>query len=135
VFSIGLNRAVAVIAEKKERPGRGRASTPAALKTLGDHPSGGAVTVREGRYGAYVNHGTVNATLPKGKDPQSVTLDEALALIAERAGKAPAGKAAKKAAPRKAAKAEKPAAKKAVAKTATGKPAAKKSATAKKAAS
>lgn len=101
VFSVGLNRAVSVIAEKKANPGRGRASTPAALKSLGDHPDGGAVTVREGRYGAYVNHGAVNATLPKGKDPQSVTLEEALILIAERAEKAPAKKA--KAAPKKAA--------------------------------
>ena len=66
VFSVGLNRAVSVIAEKKANPGRGRASTPAALKALGDHPDGGAVTVREGRYGAYVTHGAINATLPKG---------------------------------------------------------------------
>nr|MCU0829899.1 DNA topoisomerase [Rhizobiaceae bacterium] len=92
VFSIGINRAVSVLAEKKERPGRARGSAPAALKSLGDHPEGGPVTVREGRYGAYVNHGAVNATLPKGKDPQSVTLEEALALIAERAGKMPASK-------------------------------------------
>jgi DNA topoisomerase-1 len=132
VFSIGLNRAVAVIAEKKERPGRGRTATPAALKTLGDHPEGGAVTVREGRYGPYVNHGAVNATLPKGKDPHSVTLEEALALIAERAGKSPAGKAAKKsaakkAAPKKAAAGEAKAAKAPAArKPSAKKPAAKK---------
>jgi DNA topoisomerase-1 len=43
--------------------------------------------VRDGRYGPYVNLGKVNATLPKGKDPQSVTMEEALALIAERAAK------------------------------------------------
>ena len=123
VFSIGLNRAVTVIAEKKANPGRGRASTPAALKSLGDHPDGGAVTVREGRYGAYVNYGAINATLPKGKDPQGVTLEEALVLIAERAEKAPAKKG--KAAPRKTA-AKKPAALK--------KPAAKKPTAIKKAA-
>ncbi|RQP20165.1 MAG: DNA topoisomerase I, partial [Brucella intermedia] len=64
--------------------GRGR-STPAALATLGDHPDGGSITVRDGRYGPYVNWGKVNATLPKGKDPASVTLEEALALITEKA--------------------------------------------------
>jgi DNA topoisomerase-1 len=122
VFSVGLNRAVSVLADKQSKGGRGR-STPAALATLGDHPDGGAVTVRDGRYGPYVNWGKVNATLPKGKDPASVTLEEALELVAAKAGstktkKAPARKSAakaadgeKKAAPKKAA-AKKPAAKK-----------------------
>ena len=87
VFSIGLNRAVAVIAEKQSKVRGNRAGTPAALKDLGAHPDGGAVTVRDGRFGPYVNWGKVNATLPKGKDPASVTLDEALALIAERAAR------------------------------------------------
>ncbi|PSJ61841.1 type I DNA topoisomerase [Kumtagia ephedrae] len=87
VFSIGLNRAVSVIAEKHSKGKAARGGAPAALKTLGDHPDGGAVTVRDGRYGPYVNHGKVNATLPKGKDPMTVTLEEALALVAERAGK------------------------------------------------
>ena len=125
VFSIGLNRAVTVIAEKQSKfaNGRGRA-TPAALKELGDHPDGGAITVRDGRYGPYVNWGKVNATLPKGKDPQAVTVEEALALIAEKAGKSggktaarrkPAAKAPAKKAPAK--KAAKPkAAKKAASK-------------------
>ncbi|CAD7028832.1 type I DNA topoisomerase [Pseudorhizobium halotolerans] len=94
VFTIGLNRAVTVLAEKQSKGpgGRGR-GTPAALKTLGDHPTGGAITVRDGRYGPYVNWGKVNATLPKGKDPQAVTLEEAMALIVEKGGKAGAGKA------------------------------------------
>jgi DNA topoisomerase-1 len=97
VFEIGLNRAVALIAERKE--GKGFARTPAALKSLGEHPSGGEITVREGRYGPYVNHGKVNATLPKDKDPQSVTLEEAIALIEAKAGKPKATKSgAKKAA-------------------------------------
>jgi DNA topoisomerase I len=102
VFSIGINRAVTVLADKQAKgAGRGR-STPAALATLGDHPDGGAITVRDGRYGPYVNWGKVNATLPKGKDPATVTLEEALALIAEKGGassakkKAPAKKAAAK---------------------------------------
>ncbi len=87
VFSIGLNRAVSVLAEKvaKGPGGRGR-GTPAALKTLGDHPDGGSITVRDGRYGPYVNWGKVNATLPKGKAPDGVTMEEALVLIAAKAG-------------------------------------------------
>lgn len=93
VFTVGLNRAVTVLAEKQSKGG-GRGRTAAAsLKELGDHPQGGAMTVREGRYGPYINWGKVNATLPKGKDPQSVTVEEALALIAEKAGKTPAAKA------------------------------------------
>ncbi|MBP2611036.1 type I DNA topoisomerase [Agrobacterium pusense] len=92
VFSIGLNRAVTVLAEKQSKgPGRGRSGTPAALKELGDHPDGGPITVRDGRYGAYVNWGKVNATIPKGQDPASVTLDEALVLIAERIAKTGTG--------------------------------------------
>jgi DNA topoisomerase-1 len=93
VFSIGLNRAVSVIAEKQAKiRGPRNGGTPAALKDLGEHPDGGGkITVRDGRYGPYVNWGKVNATLPKGKDPQSVTLDEALALIAEREAKGGGG--------------------------------------------
>jgi DNA topoisomerase-1 len=92
VFSIGLNRAVAVLADKASKSaggGRSARAAASALKELGDHPDGGKVTVRDGRYGPYVNWGKVNATLPKGKDPQSVTFEEALALIAERAAKSP----------------------------------------------
>ena len=90
VFEVGLNRAVSLIAEKQAgRFNRGR-SGPAALKELGDHPTlGGPITVRDGRYGPYVNHGKTNATLPKGTDPQSVGVDQAVALLAEREAKAP----------------------------------------------
>lgn len=106
VLSIGLNRAVTVLAEKKANPG-GRGRTAAvALKELGDHPDGGAMTVRDGRFGPYVNWGKVNATLPKGKDPQAITVEEALVLIAERAAKDGGGKAKAKKAPAKAAKAK-----------------------------
>jgi DNA topoisomerase-1 len=85
VFSIGLNRAVTVIAEKKAKGPGGRGAAT-ALAELGDHPDGGKITVRDGRYGPYVNWGKVNATLPKGKEPASVTLPEALELIAAKAG-------------------------------------------------
>ncbi|MEM8798801.1 MAG: type I DNA topoisomerase [Pseudomonadota bacterium] len=90
VLTIGLNRAVVVLAEAK--PGRGRAATPAALKSLGDHPDGGEVTVRDGRYGPYVNWGKVNASLPKGEDPQSIEMDRAIELLnarIEKTGKKP----------------------------------------------
>jgi DNA topoisomerase I len=94
VFTVGANRAISLLAEKKS--GRGRAS-PASLKSLGEHPSeGGAVTVRSGRYGPYVNHGKVNATLPRGVKPEDVTLEQAVELLAERAGRAPAKKPASK---------------------------------------
>ncbi|WP_181701809.1 type I DNA topoisomerase [Chthonobacter albigriseus] len=89
VFSVGLNRAVAVLAEKKDKGARARA-TPAALKSLGEHPEGGGeITVRDGRYGPYVAWGKVYATLPKGSDPQAVTVEQAIALITEKSGKAP----------------------------------------------
>ncbi|WP_062202767.1 type I DNA topoisomerase [Aureimonas sp. AU12] len=114
VLTVGLNRAVTVIAEKKEKGGRGGRGTPAALATLGEHPDiGGPITVREGRFGPYVNAGKINATLPKSKDPTSVTLEEAIQLLNERAEKT--GKVPKKAA------AKKPAAKKAPAKAKTAK--------------
>ena len=103
-----------MIAEKQAKGPR-RGGAPAALKELGEHPDGGGkITVRDGRYGAYVNWGKINATLPKGKDPASVTLEEALPLIAakEAAGGGKAGRkgSARKASGAKAAK--KPAAKK-----------------------
>ncbi len=113
VFEIGINRAVTVLAEKAAKGGRTRA-TPAALATLGDHPDGGSITVRDGRYGPYVNWGKVNATLPKGKDPATVTMEEALELISAKAGSAK--KTTKKAAPKKAAAPKKTAAAKKTAK-------------------
>jgi len=56
-------------------------------RLVGEHPDGGPVTVRDGRYGAYVNWGKVNATISKGSTPDSITLSDALELIAEREGK------------------------------------------------
>ena len=102
VFSIGMNRAVELLAQKTQRGGRGAAAPP--LRALGEHPDGGPVAVYAGRYGPYVKWEKVNATLPKDTAPEAVTLDQALALIA---AKAPAAK--RKAAPKKGA-ARKPAA-------------------------
>jgi len=84
VLSIGANRAIDLIVAKENGGGRGRFSAEA--RALGEHPTlGGPVTVRPGRYGAYVNHGKVNATLPRGIDPASVTLADAVALLAAKA--------------------------------------------------
>jgi DNA topoisomerase I len=109
VFSIGINRAVDLIAEKRARAaaGGGRAGAQ-ALKSLGDHPDGGPVEVFSGKYGPYVKWEKINATLPKEITPETVTLEAALELIN---AKAAAGGGKKKAAPKKAA-AKKPAAKK-----------------------
>ncbi|WP_282096293.1 type I DNA topoisomerase [Epibacterium ulvae] len=92
VFEIGMNRAVELITEKRNNPGRRRGSAAKALKELGDHPDGGAVNVFDGRYGPYVKWEKVNATLPKDLDPKDITLEQAMALITEKVGKKPAKK-------------------------------------------
>ena len=104
VFTIGMNRAVEVLAQKLAgRPGRGAVAV--ALKELGAHPDGGVISIMPGKYGPYVKWAKVNATIPKTIDPEALTLEDALALIAEKAGKAPAKKPARKAAaPKTAAK-------------------------------
>ncbi|PZT99142.1 MAG: type I DNA topoisomerase [Brevundimonas sp.] len=121
VFEVGLNRAVALLAEKRAgRPGRGAAAAP--LKDLGAHPeTGEPIHVMAGRFGPYVKSGKINATLPKGTAPEDLTLEDALPLLAAKAGAAPKKKApaAKKAAAPKKAAAKKPAAKKAPAKKKT----------------
>ena len=81
VLSIGLNRAVTLIAEAPVKKG----AEP--LRNLGEHPDGGDVGVYEGRYGPYVKHGKINATIPKDKDKESITLEEALELIEKQAAK------------------------------------------------
>jgi DNA topoisomerase-1 len=92
VFTVGINRAVTLLAERKEKGGRGGRGGQ-ALKELGAPPSGGAtIKVMKGRYGPYVTDGKVNATLPRDSDPASVTLDEAIALITARAEKGPVQK-------------------------------------------
>jgi DNA topoisomerase-1 len=123
VFTIGMNRAVEVLAQKASR-GRGATAAAAPLKTLGDHPDGGEIQVMPGRYGPYVKWEKVNATLPKDVAPEDVTLELALELITAKAGaKGGRKKAAAKAPARKAASA---AAKKAPAKKAAAKKAAPK---------
>ncbi len=88
VFTIGMNRAVEVLAEKAARgPGRARQAAR-ALRELGEHPErGGPVNVMDGRYGPYVKWGKVNATLPKDIAPEEISLEQALELIAAKAAK------------------------------------------------
>ncbi|AQX19703.1 type I DNA topoisomerase [Bartonella sp. WD16.2] len=85
VFEIGINRAVTLLAEKQDNKTKRGRTVPEALIILGEHPEGGTVTVRDGRYGLYVNWGKTNATLPKDKDPADVTLSEALDLLLAKA--------------------------------------------------
>jgi DNA topoisomerase-1 len=95
-------------------------------KILGDHPSGGKIVLREGRYGPYVSHGKVNATLSKSVAPDTISLQDAIELIdAKGGGSKPARKSSARKAP----------AKKAVTKRAAAKTPAKKAAKATAAAS
>jgi DNA topoisomerase-1 len=116
VYDVALDRAVELLAQKGTSSGR----------ALGDHPTDKKpISVRSGRYGPYVKYGSVNATIPKDLDPDTITLDEAVILINQKLEKSPQ-KATKKATAKKPA-AKKPAAKKPAAKKpAAKKPAAKK---------
>jgi DNA topoisomerase-1 len=107
VLEIGLNRAVVVLAEGKNKPGRKGAGS---AKSLGNHPSDGrAITLRSGRFGPYVQHGQIRATLSKDMDASTVTIESAIALLA--------AKAAKESGPKAKATNAKPKAKAAVPKT------------------
>ena len=123
VFEVGMNAAVALLADAANKgPRRGGAREP--LRQLGEHPRTGlALNVMEGRFGPYVSDGTIHATLPKTVAPDALTLEEAAQLIDAKAAKAPAKKSKK--APAKKAPAKK------VAKKAPAKKAAKPKAEAK----
>jgi DNA topoisomerase-1 len=105
ILTVGLNRAVALIEEKKAKgPRKGRFGADPG-RSLGDHPGkGGAVVVKSGRYGPYVSHDSVNATLPSDMTPETITLEQALGLIEARAarlgGKKPPKAAKRPAQPR-----------------------------------
>ena len=94
VFDVGVNRAVDLLATK--RAGRRGGAESAALAELGAHPADGQpIRVLSGRYGPYIKHGATNANVPRGADPLSVTLEQAIELIAERVAKGGGGKAKK----------------------------------------
>ena len=80
IFSIGLNRAITLIAEAK--PGRMSSSM---IKDLGEHPEDKKpVRIMKGQYGPYIKYKSLNATIPEEKDPSELTMDEALILIEKR---------------------------------------------------
>ncbi len=121
VLTVGLNRAMHLIADKIANPKKGRRFGADPGKTLGEHPDkGGPIVVKNGRYGPYVSHNGINATLTGDKTPETVTLDEAIVLLDARAAAVGNSPKARRAAGRKsatgkagkkpAAKAKKPAA-------------------------
>ena len=80
LFSIGLNRAITLIAEAK--PGR---ISSALIKDLGEHPEDKKpVRIMKGQYGPYIKYKSLNATIPEEKDPTELTMEEALILIEKR---------------------------------------------------
>jgi DNA topoisomerase-1 len=92
VLEIGMNRAVALLAEAKAT-GRGRAAVK-PVRVVGNHPGDdAAIELYDGRYGQYVKHGGINATVPRDLKPEELTVEQAVALLAERAAKG--GKQAK----------------------------------------
>ncbi len=95
VLTIGLNRAVTLLAEAKNGARRG----PQLLRELGPHPAGGAVPLYRGRYGPYVSHDGIIASLPKAADPDGFTLEAAVALLAAQRAKGKPRRAARKTAP------------------------------------
>jgi DNA topoisomerase I len=89
IFTITLERALELLSQPKQRRRRGQAQGP--LRQLGEDPgSGKPITVRSGRFGPYVTDGETNASLRRGDDPESVTLERATELLAERRAKGPA---------------------------------------------
>jgi DNA topoisomerase-1 len=138
LLTVTLEDALALFAQPKQRRGRGQAAGP--LRELGPDPDSGlSVVVREGRFGPYVSDGTTNASLRKGDDPHSVTLERAAELLAERRAAGPAtgrgrARGSKKTAPKAAARkpAKRTAAKRTAAKRTTAKRTAAKKTAAKK---
>jgi len=100
ILDIALPRALELLAEKSKR-GPGRASSQKVLRELGEHPeTGEPVAILDGRYGPYVKHQKVNASLAKDQDPQTLSLDDALALLAAKGTAVKRPRAASKAKPR-----------------------------------
>jgi DNA topoisomerase-1 len=82
VLSLGLNRAVALLADASNKKGKG--------KTVGDHPADGKpVVLKAGRYGPYVEHGKIRASLPKGVSEETLDLDQAVTILAAKSASTP----------------------------------------------
>jgi DNA topoisomerase-1 len=94
LFTISLEGALALLAQPRQRRGQRAATKP--LRELGTDPvGGGEIVLKEGRFGPYVTDGETNASLRKGDDPETVTLDRALELLTERRAKGPAKRPAR----------------------------------------
>lgn len=108
--TIDLDQALELL--KQPKRGRGQAAAT-ALREVGPHPDDGKpIRILDGRFGPYLKHADTNATLPKGVNVETVTLEEALAIIAEKVARGPAPKKGRRPAPKKAAKTAKKATKK-----------------------
>jgi DNA topoisomerase-1 len=95
LFTIDLEGALALLAQPRQR--RGQRASAAPLRELGADPAGGKeIVLKEGRFGPYVTDGETNASLRKGDDPETVTLDRALELLAERRAKGPAKRSSRR---------------------------------------
>jgi DNA topoisomerase-1 len=89
LFTVDLSGALALLAQPRQRRGQRAATKP--LREIGTDPVGGKeIVLKEGRFGPYVTDGETNASLRKGDDPETVTLDRAVELLAERRAKGPA---------------------------------------------
>ena len=131
LFTVNFEEALTLI--KAKEAGGGRSGTK-SLKSLGEHPEGGELVIYDGRYGPYVKYGKLNASLPKGTDPEKFTIEEALALLEKKAAskKGTSKKTSAKKTSAKKTSAKKTSAKKTSAKT-TGKASSTKKSDAKKA--
>jgi len=99
LFTIDVEQAEKLFAEPKRRRG---ARAKAAIAELGPHPETGAnVKVLDGRFGPYVTDGTINATVPRGVQPEEIDIDQAVELLREREARGPAEKRPRKAAKKK----------------------------------
>ena len=106
MLTIGLNRAVVLLAEPSSAQRRG----PQLVRELGAHPEGGTIGLYRGRYGPYVSHDGVIASLPRNANPDTFSLAEALPVLAaqrdkgKKRGRKTAKPASRKVAPAKATK-------------------------------
>ena len=91
LFTLSAEEALAILAQPRQRRGRGAPKPP--LRELGtDADSGKSIVVKEGRFGPYVTYGETNASLRRTDDVESITLERATELLAERRAKGPATK-------------------------------------------
>jgi DNA topoisomerase I len=91
LFTVTIEEAKEIFAQPKQR-GRGRAAAAPPLRELGEEPTtGNKIVIKEGRFGPYVTDGETNASLRKGDDVESITMQRALELLAERREKVAAG--------------------------------------------